>query len=200
MGGGRGAIGRCGAGRLLRTGAESPEASLRLPASAPRGCSAVRRSPPPSPGRGVTVPDGPPNEGRSDGPSGRWTGLAPAEPALLTPAEPGLAAAGPAETAGRAPSAGGDGGCLTVDAADGLEGMTGGLPEVVGRPAAEGRTIVGPEAVRSGALALPAINSLSLATSSSVMLARAEPLSWMPAREHNSTSSLLSSFSSFARV
>jgi hypothetical protein len=44
------------------------------------------------------------------------------------------------------------------------------------------------------------MNSFSLATSSSVMLASAEPLSWIPAREQISTSSLLSSFNSFARV
>jgi len=44
------------------------------------------------------------------------------------------------------------------------------------------------------------MNSLSFATSSSVMLASAEPLSWIPAREHSSTSSLLSIFSSFANV
>jgi len=44
------------------------------------------------------------------------------------------------------------------------------------------------------------MNSLSFATSSSVMLARAEPLSWMPARVQRSTSSLLSIFISFASV
>jgi hypothetical protein len=44
------------------------------------------------------------------------------------------------------------------------------------------------------------MNSLSFATSSSVMLASAEPLSWMPARVQSSTSSLLSIFNSFASV
>ena len=47
---------------------------------------------------------------------------------------------------------------------------------------------------------LAAMNSLSLTTSSSLMLARAEPLSWIPARVHRSTSSLLSILSSFANV
>jgi hypothetical protein len=58
----------------------------------------------------------------------------------------------------------------------------------------------GAAAARSGGRDLAAMNSLSFATSSSVMLASAEPLSWMPARVHSSTSSLLSIFSSFASV
>ena len=80
--------------------------------------------------------------------------------------------------------------------------ITGGLPTTAGRTGLAGRTSAAPPAAgRSGGFAaLPAINSLSRATSSSVMLASAEPLSWIPAREQISTSSLLSSFNSFARV
>ena len=83
-----------------------------------------------------------------------------------------------------------------------LAAITGGLPTTAGLTGLAGRTSAAPPAAgRSGSfVALPAMNSLSRATSSSVMLASAEPLSWIPAREQISTSSLLSSFNSFARV
>jgi len=79
--------------------------------------------------------------------------------------------------------------------------MTGGRPAADGRTGTCGRVGAAPGAGRSG-LGLPreAMNSRSLTTSSSVRLASAEPLSWMPARVQISTSSLLSSLSSFASV
>ena len=80
--------------------------------------------------------------------------------------------------------------------------ITGGLPLTTGRTGTAGRTSDAPPGVgrSAGFAALPAMNSFKRATSSSVMLASAEPLSWIPAREQISTSSLLSSFNSFARV
>jgi len=95
-----------------------------------------------------------------------------------------------------------DGAGFIADVDEPLAVITGGLPVTTGRTGTAGRTSVAPPGAgrSAGFAALPAMNSFSRVTSSSVMLASAEPLSWIPAREQISTSSLLSSFNSFARV